>query len=220
MFCSKKFHIALFSAVCLGYTGFVQPSFSAFYYAPHPSTANPSGGADDWQPTTRIQDAPDLQDATQSLSRGGSSINWPTDSINLSQLQALFSKFPGLSKLNIQFPNQTNWGITPDQIRTLSNNYQLEAKSMGVTDKIPDLLFSSLSGGSLKAGALQLAIANLKNGGDIKGQMDDLLRQVRYDGLNLGNGLPDWLKRVLLAVYDAVYQALTFAGGILASMFR
>jgi len=144
-------------------------------------------------------------------------IQWPSNTINLSQLESIFSQYPGINQFNIQFPNQTNWGITPGSVQTLVNNFQQEAQSLGVKGALPDLSFSSLAGGGLKGGLAQLAI---NNSGDLKGQMDDVLRQLRYQTLDLSDALPDWLKQFLLAIYDAVYSGFEFLGQKLASLFR
>lgn len=180
------------------------------------------GGTDSWQPATTLQNMPQLTNPLQEMNNGASSIKWPTDSISFDQLQQMFAKVPGLNKLNIQFPNQGNWSVTPEMALNLYNSYQQEAGSVGLQGKLPELLFSSLSGALLKnqkeGQGFQMPVLDASKG-DIKEQLDDMLRQLRYQTMNMGDMLPDWLKRGLLAFYDAVYAALNFMGAQLAALF-
>ena len=153
-------------------------------------------------------------------------VNWPSNIIDLSQLQAIFTQNPAFKQFNILFPNQTNWNVTPSSIQSLMGNYQQEAQSVGMSDRPPGLSFSSLANaGGVKAGILQLAIAQLKDGnllsnpGTMKNMMSDMLRQARFQNMPLGDLLPDWLKRIMLEVYDAVYSAFEFLGARLAAIF-
>jgi hypothetical protein len=171
----------LFTAVFLGVVAFEQPAFSAFQFTPH---INSIGG------------------------QQSASIDWPSDSINLSQLQEIFSKLPGISQFNLQFPNQTNWNVTPEAISSLYNNYLQEAQSVGFTGKLPDLSFSSLNINALKSGMATFSIGGMMS--NAKMQMDQELRQFRYDELHLGSWMPEWMKRTILALYDSLVQAINF----------
>ena len=143
-------------------------------------------------------------------------IDWPFNYINLSQLEAIFSQYPALKQLDIHFPNQTRWNISPGDLQRIASDYQQEASSLGVMGKLPALSFSAISASGLQEGLAHIAIGNPN--GDIKAQMDDVLRQMRYEELNLSNALPDWLKHFILAIYDAVYSTFDFLGSELAEL--
>jgi hypothetical protein len=196
MFSLNRARISVSAVLFLGFCAFSQPSQGIWHYTPIspviPSTGNPS-----------------------LLGQGSMNIQWPANTINLSQLENIFTQNPGISQFNIQFPNQSNWGITPNAIQSIYNTFEQEAQSVGVTGKLPDLSFSSLAETTMKSGLPQLMI---NPNGDIKSQMDDILRQLRYQSLDLGNYLPDWLKRIVLAVYDAVYSVFDFLGAQLAAL--
>jgi hypothetical protein len=130
-------------------------------------------------------------------------------------LQGLFSQVPGISQLNIQFPNLTSWNVSSGQLQDLIAKLQQEAQVVRFGgSKLPDLSFSSLANADGNGG--QLSIASLKNG-DFKTQMDNMLYQLRYDEMNLSRSLPDWLKRALLAVYDTIYDCMQYLGNMLAA---
>jgi hypothetical protein len=133
---------------------------------------------------------------------------WPSNNINLSQLEQILTQYQGMNQLNFQFPNQFNWMATPSSIQGLLGSIQKEAQSEGVTSPLSDLSLSSLAdGGGL--GLDQISIPNLLQG-NINDKLDAVMRQLRYEELNLSNKLPDWLKDMIVSVYDAIYAVFDY----------
>jgi len=146
----------------------------------------------------------------------GMTVQWPTTSINLSQLQGILAQNQGIGPVTIQFPNQFNWTVTPDGIQGLVGNAQQAAQAMGVSGKLPDLSFSALAGAN---SGPQISIPNMMQG-NLKGQLDDVMRQLRYQEMNLGDMLPDWLKEFIVAIYDAVYAAFDYVQAQMAALIK
>ena len=196
----KPSKIALFTAVFLSVLAVAEPGITAFHYTPHPYTTD---------------------DGSQ-----GESIQWPSDSISVSQMQGVFNQFPGVSNFNFQFPNQTNWATTPAAVQNIYDTLQQKAQALGVGTggKVPDLSFSSLAGGGVQGDMMQLAIDKIKSG-DAQAEMGDLLNQ--FQSGNLSNSLssymdmlPDWLKTILMTIYNAIYACFDFLQSEVQAMFR
>jgi len=189
MVSSHVWQAARYLTVILGILASAPPAISAYHYTP-------LTGQVPWQT--------------------GNTINWPSSTINASQLQNLFSQFPGASQLNIHFPNQLNWSVTPQQLSSLYSDFVQSAQLQGLSGALPSLNFSSLTGAAKGAG-VTMPIRNAM--GDMKSQMDQTLREFRYDELNLASGLPNWLKSIILAVHDTVVNALNFMYEKIAAVF-
>jgi hypothetical protein len=133
-------------------------------------------------------------------------VEWPADTISFNQLQSIITQFPGMNKLKVQFPNQTQWMVSPAELTSLRNQYMEQAGSLGFGvggGGIPDLVFSSLANQSGGAGALaMIPIATLKDG--MTETLEPMLREMRYQQLALSDSLPDWLRDILLALYNAI----------------
>jgi len=150
----------------------------------------------------------------------GQAINvaWPSSSINLSQLQGLTSQYPGASQFNIQFPNNTTWGVTPSSIQNIAGNYMQQAQTLGYRAGIPNLSFSSLRNASFDSNMLSIPIANLS--GSLQDAVDGGLRELRYQQMHLSDSLPDWLKNSILWVWNMLAAAWDWAAPQLAALFR
>lgn len=191
MFSFMAYRKSLFAAILLGLATFGQPALSAGFLV-NPKLL-PAGGG-----------------------QQAASFNWPTNSINLSQLQQIFSQFPGISQFNFQFPNQMNWSTTPNAVQQLYNSYLQQAQSFGMSGTLPELSFSSLNTNSLKSGLSTFSIGSL---GNFNNQMGQMMQQFRYEQLHL-NWMPEWMKRFVVALYDAFLQAYNFMQSKLMMAFR
>ncbi len=198
---SFKYRASLFLAVFLGFISVAQPGWSGMNFR---APVMPQIPAMPQIPTLPIGNG---QEAA---------LQWPSNQINISQLEQILSQNPGLNQLNIQFPNQFNWQTSPGSIQNLLSSIQEEAQNIGVNGSISDLALSSLSGEGLEAD--QLSIPNLLQGGDITHQLDAVMRQMRYQALNLSNYLPDWLKQVIVEVYDDVYGVFDYVQAQIVSV--
>lgn len=153
----------------------------------------------------------------QTSSQQSLNIPWNSNSITVEQLQALFRQYPTIGQFNIQFPNMTNWSITPDAALALYKNYQQQAQSLGLSGNLPDLSFSSLAVEGVKAGVAQLSVNNPN--ADLKTQIGDVLQSFNSPNSSFLDWVPDWFKDGLKTIFDTVYDALQWAGNAIASLF-
>ncbi len=141
------------------------------------------------------------------------SIAWPSNSISWPDLQGLFNQYPGTSQFNIQFPNSTQWNVDPSSMQSFYNDYLNSARSLGygsAANPLPPLIFSALK----NAGANNLNIANVPIGNGItvmEQQMEGVLRDMRYEQMHLSDALPDWLKNIILIMWNGLTQLWDFA---------
>jgi len=210
---SSRYQIPLLTAAFLGVCGIAQPgvaghivpdSVSHSLMQTLPTTAQTPLGPIS---VNGLQNSSGLQQAMN--------VQWPSNAINLSQLQSLLTQNPGISQFNLQFPNQSSWGVTPNTVQSLASMFQQSADAVGFTGKLPDLSFSSLAATAVSSGLPQMMIDPK---GDIQGQLTDVLRNMRYQSIDLSDALPDWLKRIVLAIYDYAYNTFDYLGQQLAGL--
>jgi hypothetical protein len=224
----------LFAAFFLGAAAFAAPVFSESnnpIQLPNilggPSKEDISGGPDIGRSFGGSQVSPSESSKPITLpnifnpgpeSADSQNINWPTPVIKFSQIQQILSQLPGVGNVNIHFPNSTSWNVTPDSLQSIYKNYTEEGKFVGYRGQLPELSFSSLSAlSNPKAGGATLAISQLMGGS--KEQMDQVLHQLREQNLFLGDWMPEWMRRFILAVFDAFMQAMDFMYNTLAAAF-
>ena len=74
----------------------------------------------------------------------------------------------------------------------------------------------------MESGQLQLSVANLVGdldlNGNIQEQLKGKLEALRYAELNLSDYMPEWMKYLFMAVYNAMSMAIDFVAGTLMKM--
>lgn len=130
------------------------------------------------------------------------SLQWPSDSISLSNLQSQFSQHPGLSDLHIDFPNHSSWDVSDAALKQFNRFYAEHAAAFGfAANMMPDISFSSLMPAGASGGALHLPAMGGVDA--MQANLGTALRAAQLQDLNLSS-LPDWLQNLVLQVYQAI----------------
>lgn len=148
-------------------------------------------------------------------------LQWPTDAVSFDQLQTVLQQFPGINNIKLQFPNQSEWSLSPQDLLAYHDDFLKQAGGLGFgvgNTTLPELVFSSLAGQAMGHGALAaISINAVKNG--MGEALEPMLRELRYEQLALADYLPAWLKDFLLAVYNMVMPYYYSAVNWIASFF-
>lgn len=145
-------------------------------------------------------------------------VNWPQDSIGFNQVQSILEQYPAAKNLQVVFPNQQQFNVTPAALASFHDQYLQKATGLGLGGgSLPELAFSSLANAAASGQLGTVPITAIQNGASAA--LEPMMQEMRYKQMELWSWVPNWMKDLFIASYDFVLSCYSWAVDWIGSFF-